>query len=225
MRTRELLLQVKRASLNISGRTIISEVSLELCAGDVVCIVGENGTGKSLLLKLLAGTLSPDSGLVVSFGDVLLVPDWLDRKDRGLQGDSASVADLLGQDKEHAQATLRSWSISTSAPADELSRGERQRVGLALALASPASIVLLDSPAAGLDSAGFDLLTEVVTRLAEENRAVVLATTSPEVVVAFSDAGLYSIVDGQLELVRAAYQPCLTVVPSSQEDARINDDR
>lgn len=136
----------------------------QLNGGEVLLISGANGTGKTTLLRILAGALSPDEGSIISTGirtralyepllfqfDDLTVQEHIHLL-RGLGWDEAFLSEyiqLFGLERFHQQRVC------------ELSKGWRARFGLAITFGRKADLVLLDEPLDGLDMEGRDLFSE-----------------------------------------------------------------
>lgn len=177
------------------GRTIFGPIQAELASGRIVAVTGQNGSGKSTLLKLAAHLLLPTAGRVVVMADGReLVGDSLRRRLAmvtpelrfyprltarenmdfllGLRGralDETAYQALL------ERVGLREKEIGT-AFAGEFSTGMRQRLKLAVLLASGADIWLLDEPGANLDAAGRELILREARQAADEGRLVCWAT-------------------------------------------------
>ncbi len=134
---------------------LFDKVDLSLDYGDKVALVGRNGVGKSLLMRILAGQLRPNSGQVVCTHGIQLA--YLPQDfDHGFEG---SLADLLSREAPNAapHAIARSLHRLGLAPAHRqqrystLSVGERMRGALAALLASEPDVLLLDEPTNHLD--------------------------------------------------------------------------
>jgi NitT/TauT family transport system ATP-binding protein len=159
-------------------------ISLEVHAGEMLCLVGASGCGKSTLLNLLAGLDSPTAGTIDRRGKVALIFQeaalfpWLTvRKNialalklRGVpKRDRAREADLLLR-------TVHLDGFGDKRP-HELSGGMRQRVAIARAFAQEADILLMDEPFGALDAMTRDLLHAELERLwADRNLSVVFVT-------------------------------------------------
>ncbi len=172
------------------GRVLFQGVSFALGAGDALSISGPNGVGKSSLLRLAAGLLRVESGVVTREGNVALA-DEQPALDPALPLatalgfwagiDSGSVSDALASvDMEHlAQVPVRM-----------LSTGQRRRATLARTLASGADIWLLDEPANGLDAGGVTILEGLIAAHRLRGGIAVVATHQP---LAMADAQILEL--------------------------------
>jgi len=166
----ESLLRVEHIDVYYGDFHALWDVSLEVEEALVVSIIGANGAGKSTLLATIAGARPVDAGAVRLAGrDVrtlradalareraLLTDRWVDPFTCSAL-DTVLTARYVFRDEVCAEATARRWlaSLDCEALADRdvrrLSRGERQRVGIATALAQETPLVLLDEPTAHQD--------------------------------------------------------------------------
>ncbi len=211
----------KRVRDGDTRRDVLTDVSLEVRAGEVVLLAGPSGSGKTTLLALLGGMLLPTSGEVfldgvaVSrlrepqrarlrrrqvgylFQDLALIPG-LTVLDNVLL---PLVPDGLGPDDEAAAlARLEDLGLRDRAKAkvDGLSGGERQRIALARALITRPAVLLLDEPTAHLDGARSAALIDHVFALAEGGTAVVIATHDPRLLDDARVTRTLSIREGKL---------------------------
>jgi sulfonate transport system ATP-binding protein len=178
------------------GLTVLDGIDLDLAPGEFVSILGRSGTGKSTLLRLLAGIdTAPDAGTVsraaapgVMFQDARLLP-WLRAGENvTLAGaDPGTVATLFAQ-VGLDRRLLRAWPRT-------LSGGQAQRVALARALASRSPLLVLDEPFGALDSLTRLTMQELLIDLRAEHRpAVLLVTHDVEEALVLSDRVL--LLDG-----------------------------
>ncbi len=160
-------------SKSYGDRCLIKEFSLRIMRGDRVGIIGPNGAGKSTLVKMLIGELEPDSGSIQRGTN--LTPTVIDQRRSTLKDDRSiwdTLADMGGDQilvrgqPRHVVSYMRDFLFQESqarAPVGALSGGERNRLLLAKALASPTNLLVLDEPTNDLDMETLDLLQEVLS--------------------------------------------------------------
>jgi ABC-2 type transport system ATP-binding protein len=148
----------------------VDQVSFEIGRGEVVGLLGANGAGKTTIMRMLTGTLQPDGGSVTldgrSIGDDLVAvkrrigylpesnPLYLDMQVFEYLGYAAELRDLRGAERQRAiTEAVESTDIGEVyyRPVAELSKGFRQRVGLAAAILHRPEVLVLDEPTEGLD--------------------------------------------------------------------------
>ena len=161
--------------LGYDGREILRNLNFSVNAGDYLCIVGENGSGKSTFAKILAGILNPDkSGRVVSGGSVGYMP----QKNYAYRMSTKTNILLNGKDKNRANALMDAIQIRhlENKRADKLSGGETARMALVRLMMKRYDVVLLDEPTAAMDMET-TLLSEklIVEYVRETGCALVLA--------------------------------------------------
>ncbi len=154
------VIEVRNVSHGYGGRPILEDFSLRVMRGDRIGIIGNNGVGKSTLLKILLGELAPDSGSV-KLGTNLDIA-YFDQLRRELD-ESKTVAEIVGEGrdhvtigghKKHVVAYLTDFLFPAKRAATRiaaLSGGERNRVILAKLFTRPANLLVLDEPTNDLD--------------------------------------------------------------------------
>ncbi len=183
------------------GPTILRAVDLSVRPGETVVLMGRNGAGKSTLLRHAAGLLEPTRGSVVSAGRVALLlqnpGDYFlqERVDQEADAQARESAGLAG--------------LGDRNPRD-LSGGQRQRLALAIVLggSEPASVIALDEPTRGMDTASKRSLARWLRGRASEGIAVLLATHDAEFAAEFADRAVLLadgrvIADGPVEQILA----------------------
>jgi ABC-2 type transport system ATP-binding protein len=173
----------------------VDSMDLEVPAGQVTALVGPNGSGKTTLLLVLATLLVPDSGTVRVAGfDPVTQPREVRRR-TGWMPDVfgtwdtltcrevlATVADAYRLPRQASRAridellALVHLADLADRPTQVLSRGQKQRLGLARALVHSPEVLLLDEPASGLDPRSRIELRGVVRGLAEQGVAVLISS-------------------------------------------------
>jgi len=179
-RRRQVAVEVAGATKRFGPRVILDDFHLTIAPGETVALLGKSGTGKTTLLRILAGLDRVDVGVVrvpearaVVFQEPRLVPSqrvWRNVV-LGLPGQQAGrqqAADALGEVglADHAMA----WPKT-------LSGGEAQRVALARALVRHPGLLLLDEPFAALDALTRMRMQELVNGLIERHRPATLIVT------------------------------------------------
>lgn len=153
------LLSLRGIELAFGGYDLLHDVELHLEAGDRLCLLGRNGSGKSSLLRIMAGRWAPDAGQV-SYEKGAVVAYLGQQIEEDLSGTALAVA--AGGELEEAygaptvrrieaERILTQLSIPHDAAVDTLSGGGKRRVFLARELAAGADVLLLDEPTNHLD--------------------------------------------------------------------------
>jgi ABC transport system ATP-binding/permease protein len=152
-------------------RPIVQDFTATILRGDKVGLLGPNGTGKTTLLKLILGTIAPDSGTAV-MGTRIEVA-YFDQMREGLDL-NASLEDYISPGSEwieingnrkHVKSYLSDFLFAperTNSPVSTLSGGERNRLLLARLFARPANVLVLDEPTNDLDIDTLDLLEQLL---------------------------------------------------------------
>ncbi|MDT0567518.1 ATP-binding cassette domain-containing protein [Streptomyces sp. DSM 3412] len=199
-------LRARRLRLRYGEFTALDGVDLDVLPGRVSAVVGPNGAGKSTLFHCLAGTLRPDAGQVrLGERDITRLPAHA-RTRLGIARTfqqlavfpSMSVADNVRVGAEQGRVAdpgaveraLRLFALDgavRSAPAAGLPTGTLRRVELARALAGSPRVLLLDEPAAGLDSAEVAALTRVLRALADDGTALLVVEHDLDLVAELAD--------------------------------------
>ncbi len=198
-------LEVRDLTRRFGGRAVVDAVSFAVPEGQVTCLLGQSGCGKSTTLRLIAGVDRQDGGTVlldggaVSDGRLHLPPE---RRSVGLMFQDfalfphLTVAENVGFGLPRAEAGRRVAALldrvglaafASSYP-HELSGGEQQRVALMRALAPRPRVMLMDEPFSGLDERLRDgIRDDTLALLKEEGTPVVLVTHEPHEAMRMAD--------------------------------------
>lgn len=208
------------------GRTVASAINVEFRSGELSCLIGANGTGKSTLLKTISGYLKPKAGcvwlhgeegrrsvaamssheLARSIGIVLSkAPDVSNLTVEEMVGMGRSPytsfwGSLSATDRSVVGRSIEAVGIQelTGRMIQTLSDGERQKVMIARALAQQTPVMLLDEPTAFLDYQSKAELMGLLRKLARDgNRTIVLSTHDLSLAVRLADR-LFRLSDGSL---------------------------
>jgi ABC-2 type transport system ATP-binding protein len=187
----ESVITVSELTRRFGAKTALASVSFSISRGAVYGLVGENGAGKTTLIKHILGLLRAQSGSVRVFGldpvadpvGVLLRIGYLS-EERDLPG-WMRVDELIrytrafypGWDDAYAEELLNAFALDASATIGTLSKGEKARVGLLIALAYRPELLVLDEPSTGLDPVvRRDILDAIVRTIADEGRTVLFSS-------------------------------------------------
>src|SRR5438552_2624311 len=187
----ESVISVSELTRRFGATTALDAVSLSLPRGAVYGLVGANGAGKTTLIKHLLGLLRAQSGAVRVFGldpvadpvGALSLIGYLS-EDNDLPG-WMRVDELLRYsrafyptwDDAYAAELLEAFALDPTARIKNLSRGQKARAGLLIALAHRPELLLLDEPSSGLDPiARREILDAVIRTIADEGRTVLFSS-------------------------------------------------
>jgi ABC transport system ATP-binding/permease protein len=180
------LVNLKAVDKGYGSRSVLRDITLGVAAGDRIGVVGRNGDGKSTLLRLIAGTESPDAGAVTTSGRLHI--GLLGQSDE-LAGDRTIRQEVVGGRADHEWAGdtafravldgllggvgLSRFAAGIDTPIASLSGGERRRIALARLLLDGPELLLLDEPTNHLDVEGVDWLAR---HLATRRGAMLVVT-------------------------------------------------
>lgn len=186
------MIQVEGIYKAFGENVVLNDVSFSLRPGEFVGIVGPSGSGKSVLLKIIAGIVAPDGGVVkqITNSSARLRVGFLFQE--GALFDSLSVLDnvsfplliadrrtkSISRDEAYSRAASVLDDVGLLAAVNklpgQLSGGMRRRVGIARALVARPEVVLLDDPTGGLDPVAASVIVELIRELHKLYRPTVL---------------------------------------------------
>ena len=230
------VIEVRNVSHGYDGRQLLKDFSLRVMRGDRIGIIGNNGVGKSTLLKILLGELAPDSGSVKLGTN--LETGYFDQLRRELDT-SKTVAEIVGEGREfvtihghkkHVVAYLTDFLFPAKramTPIAALSGGERNRVILAKLFTRPANLLVLDEPTNDLDVETLEALEE---RLAEYDGTLLVVSHDRYFLDAIVTSTLVFEDDGQVRRHAGGYTDWLErhralAVVDAPAEARAQDSR
>ena len=189
------VIDLDRASIRVRDRTVLSEITVSIGAGEFIGVLGPNGSGKTTLMRALLGLIRPSSGTIRVFGrppqrgDAAIgyVPQvrtvlpelrmrGLDVVASCLHGERWGIPTLMKADRRMIEDTLAAVSARDLAdrPLSEMSGGERQRLLLAQALIGSPRLLLLDEPLISLDPRHQEVVIDFVRRFGRERALTIL---------------------------------------------------
>lgn len=186
------MVSIQHVNKSFASQRVLNDVTLEIPAGQVVGLLGPNGAGKSTLMKILMGLWKPDSGSVQvpprigylpennPLYEEMYVPEYLQFMAQ-MTGISASRdAEVSALIEKVGLTPERHKHIR------ELSKGYRQRVGLAQALLGDPQLLILDEPTTGLDPNQLVEIRSLIRKMGKD-RTVILSTHIMQEVGAMCD--------------------------------------
>ena len=194
-------------------KTALDGIDLELDFGRIVGLLGPNGSGKTTLLKLANGLLQPTEGririagmapgpetkeLVSYLPDADWLPDWM-RVEELVEMFRDFYADF---DPAKANEMLEKLELSPKAPLKSLSKGNKEKVQLVLAMSRHARLYLLDEPIGGVDPAARDYILNTIISNYSKDATVVISTHLIEDIEPVLDEAVF-LKDGRIFAHRA----------------------
>ncbi len=208
------LLDIQAVHKIFKGKTVVSELTMDIGRGEVVALCGGNGAGKSTLLRMLAGILRPSGGIIaingVAWGEnrdfyarqIGYMPDDY-RFSQGLTALETMLfwARLRGLGRQRAKEVLEQVGLNGtgSKPVASFSKGMRQRVLFAQALLAKPPLLIMDEPTNGLDPYWMESFVALVRQAAAEGQTVVFSTHQLQIAEALGDRYVF-LRDGRLVL-------------------------
>lgn len=204
-------IEVKNLVKSFEDKKIIDNVSFKVENGETLAIVGFSGSGKSTILKLICGLLTPDSGeIITSEGDIAMVFQY------SALFDSLNVYDNIAfalherkeLRKKYTEKEIRKIvaeklelvglkGIENKYPS-ELSGGMQKRVSFARAIVTEPQSILYDEPTAGLDPISSTLIEDYIVRLKDETNSASIVVTHQMSTVTRTANHVIMLYDGKI---------------------------
>ena len=182
------LLKISGLEKRYIGKQALNGVDMAIEAGKIVGLLGPNSSGKTTLMKVIAGLLSPDAGEIVYPGgaprgiqakravsflpDSMKLPSWMKVSDA-----FACFRDMYPDyDEGKAKYMMELLELSPASPVRKLSKGMQERVSLGLAFSRVTSLYLLDEPLGGIDPVGKMKVLESILSVHGEHSSILLST-------------------------------------------------
>lgn len=174
------MIELKNVSKNIKGRKVLSEINCKFEEGKIYLVTGHNGSGKTMLLRLLCGFLTPTNGVInrpngISYGVIIEKPSFMEnetalynlkyladiKKKIGMEEIKSSLNDVDLVDE--AKVKVKNFSL-----------GMKQRLAIAQAIMENPEVLLLDEPFNALDTENYLRVMKLLEREKAKNKIIVL---------------------------------------------------
>lgn len=181
---------VNEVSKSIYGVPIINSISMKLVSGNVYGFQGINGSGKTMLMRLICGLIYPTKGEIIidgkrlgkeitfpqSVGLLLENPAFLDSY-TGFENLEmlASIKNVITREEIHEAITSVGLDPLDKRKYKKFSLGMKQRLGIAAAIMEKPDILILDEPTNSLDSSGVSLVKTIIAKERERGAIIILA--------------------------------------------------
>lgn len=210
------VIEVSHVSKSFKNVKVLKGVSLHCESGKIYGLIGHNGSGKTVLFKIICGFLACDEGSVSVNGKIM-------GKDKDMLTEAGIIIEEPGflrawsayhnleflytlrnkKDKKHLHAVLRKVGLDPALkrPVGKYSLGMRQRYALAQAIMEDPGILILDEPMNGLDKNGVQEMRQLFEQMKKEGKLIILASHNREDIDVLCDE-VYEMENGILKRVR-----------------------
>lgn len=185
------VIEVKNVVKRWGNNTVLKSVDLEVERSEIVGIIGHNGSGKTVLMKCICGFITPDSGEITvsgkrigkdvdipkNIGLIIETPGFLPNFS-GF-GNLWQLAKIRGKiSKDDVRAVIKKVGLDPGEKkhVGKYSLGMKQRLGIAQATMEDPDILILDEPMNGLDKNGVEDMRELLLRLKDDGKAMIIAS-------------------------------------------------
>lgn len=207
------VIEVSHVNKNFRDNKVLKDVSLRCESGKIYGLVGHNGSGKTVLFKIICGFLSCDEGTVSVDGKIMgkdkdmLTEAGIIIEDPGFLRNWSAYHNLEflytirnKKDKAYLYSVLKKVGLDPKMkrPVGKFSLGMRQRFAIAQAIMENPGILILDEPMNGLDKNGVEEIRRVLLQMKQENKLIILASHNREDIDVLCDE-VYEMEDGVLQ--------------------------
>lgn len=190
-------LEVKDVSKSYSGKKVVDNISFSLDKPGVFGLLGSNGAGKTTTIRMILGILSKDSGSITWNGKAIKrenVNFGYLPEERGIYPKTKLFdqlmyfATLKGMKQADAKAAIEYWCTKLDLmenlykPAEQLSKGNQQKVQLIIAIIHNPELLILDEPFSGLDPVNTETIKNVINELIQKGTYIILSSHQMSVV-------------------------------------------
>ena len=207
------VIEVQHVSKSFAGESILNQIELTVAKGRTIGVVGGNGSGKSVLFKIICGFIQPDTGQVKIRGKVLgdgidfpenvgvfiNAPGYIELYSgfKNLQYLAAITGKIADNEIKETMA-LVGLNVDNKTKVKDYSLGMRQKLGIAQAIMEHQDILILDEPFNALDYKTYHDMKVIIKELQAEERTILLTSHHFEDIEELCDE-IYLIANGELK--------------------------
>lgn len=209
------MIEVDKVSLILGKEQILEDISLEIDSGEICGIVGRNGSGKTMLMKCVCGFIKPTEGEIKisgkkigndvdfpdSIGIIIETPGFIPLYS-GYKNllQLAQLKHKIGKERVREVMNITGLDPDSGKRVGKYSLGMRQRLGIAQAIMENPDVLVLDEPFNGLDMEGVAEIRELLLRLKNEGKTIMIASHIAEDINILCDK-VYQMQKGKIQAV------------------------
>ena len=209
------MIELKHVNKSFKGEQVLKDVNLNLYNNEIYGFVGRNGSGKTVLFKLIAGYMYPDTGEIIingkkigvsvdfpeNMGALIEHPGFL-WFETGYQNLAYLAAINKRISKEEVRQAMEKVGLNPDSKkkVGKYSLGMKQRLGIAQAIMEHPYVLILDEPMNGLDDKGIEDIRKLILSLRAENRVIIISSHNKEDIRILCDK-VFMIYNGKVNIV------------------------
>lgn len=209
------MIEIKNITKSYDERKILDDVSINFEEGKIYGIIGQNGSGKSVLLKVMSGFITPDQGTIIYDGKDINKEETFPDNTGVLLDNSGFVPNLTGFDNLKLLATINK-TIDDNEIIEELknvnlleekdkkyykySLGMRKKLGICQAIMEHQKYVILDEPFSGIDKGSLAMIYDYLKKIKSEGRTLIISTHTSDRAKDLYDE-IYELEEGKLNKI------------------------
>lgn len=209
------MIEIKNITKSYDERKILDDVSINFEEGKIYGIIGQNGSGKSVLLKVMSGFITPDQGTIIYDGKDINKEETFPDNTGVLLDNSGFVPNLTGFDNLKLLANINK-TIDDNEIIEELknvnlleekdkkyykySLGMRKKLGICQAIMEHQKYVILDEPFSGIDKGSLAMIYDYLKKIKSEGRTLIISTHTSDRAKDLYDE-IYELEEGKLNKI------------------------
>lgn len=197
------MIEVNNLSKIYNGRAVVNNISFEIREKEIIGLLGPNGAGKTTTILMLLGLVNPDSGEVIidsdskmKNNDIVYLPDNpICYEELTVEENLIFVSKLYNRDKNELYKVINRLQLNehTKKFPKNLSKGNKQKLSIAIALLRDFKVLIADEPFTGLDPQLIKILKDIFIDLREKGKTVIISTHLLDLAETFCDT--YILID------------------------------